>query len=392
MASGGDEIWVKRGTYGLSSSIFVPIKVGIYGGFAGSEIQRDQRDWRRNITKIDGNYSVYHCFYIVASATIDGFTITRGNATGEAELGDDSGGGFFITQCAPTIANCSIIDNFAIGGAGIFNYFYSSPVITNCTIAGNSSGYGGGGIFNESDSSPIITNSIITGNIADTAGGGGIWNLGYSSPVITNCTIEGNNATSGAGGIWNQDYSYPDITNSIIWGNTDEPQMYSNATSTPVVTYCDFQGGYIGEGNIDSDPLFVSGDNYHLQESSPCIDKGDNSAPELPGIDFDGNSRVIDGDSDGTATVDMGADEFISSIADGDVAPLGNRDGIVNVGDALVALRFALDLETPTEEDKKHGDVAPLDAQGQPNPDGQISVGDALVILRIALGIISFGY
>jgi hypothetical protein len=74
----------------------------------------------------------------------------------------------------------------------------------------------------------------------------------------------------------------------------------------------------------------------------------------------------------------------------GDVAPLGSRDGKVNVGDALVALRFALGLETPTQEDMGHGDVAPLDASGQPDPDGVINVGDALVILRKALGIISF--
>ena len=80
----------------------------------------------------------------------------------------------------------------------------------------------------------------------------------------------------------------------------------------------------------------------------------------------------------------------VSSLCDGDVAPLGNRDGTVNVGDALVALRFALGLETPTQEDMGHGDVAPLDAGGQPDPDGIINVGDALVILRKALGIIGF--
>jgi len=43
----------------------------------------------------------------------------------------------------------------------------------------------------------------------------------------------------------------------------------------------------------------------------------------------------------------------------GDVAPLGNRDGKVNVGDSLVCLRFALGLEIPTQEDILHGDVAP---------------------------------
>ncbi len=81
-----------------------------------------------------------------------------------------------------------------------------------------------------------------------------------------------------------------------------------------------------------------------------------------------------------------GADLYPS----GDLAPRGNRDGQVNVGDALVALRFAVGLETPTQEDMHYGDVAPLDSTGRPDPDGIINSGDALVILRKALGIISF--
>jgi hypothetical protein len=79
----------------------------------------------------------------------------------------------------------------------------------------------------------------------------------------------------------------------------------------------------------------------------------------------------------------------LSHIPSGDVAPLGNRDGEVDVGDALLALRFALDLEPghPTADELSYGDVAPLDDNDQPNPDGQITVGDALVILRKALGL-----
>ena len=77
----------------------------------------------------------------------------------------------------------------------------------------------------------------------------------------------------------------------------------------------------------------------------------------------------------------------VSHKADGDLAPLGNRDGVVDVGDALVGLRFALGLLTPTQEDIYHGDTAPLDNTGEPVPDGQINVGDALVILQMALGI-----
>jgi len=80
----------------------------------------------------------------------------------------------------------------------------------------------------------------------------------------------------------------------------------------------------------------------------------------------------------------------LSQTPDGDVAPLGARDGTVNVGDALVALRFALGLESPTPDDSIHVDVAPLDADNKPNPDGVITVGDALVILRKALGLVYF--
>jgi len=94
-------------------------------------------------------------------------------------------------------------------------------------------------------------------------------------------------------------------------------------------------------------------------------------------------SEINAGFSAGTCNITLSCD-----IPDGDVAPLGNRDGKVNVGDSLVCLRFALGLETPTQEDTAHGDVAPLDSNNQPNPDGQINVGDALVILRMALGII----
>ena len=82
----------------------------------------------------------------------------------------------------------------------------------------------------------------------------------------------------------------------------------------------------------------------------------------------------------------------LSQIPSGDIAPLGTPDGQVNVGDALVALRFSLGLEPghPTADELSYGDVAPLHDNHQPNPDGQITVGDALVILRKALGLVNW--
>jgi hypothetical protein len=58
-------------------------------------------------------------------------------------------------------------------------------------------------------------------------------------------------------------------------------------------------------GNITNDPAFVnlSGEDFHLQSASPCINSGDN-AYVTTSTDFDGNPRIVGG------TVDIGAYEY----------------------------------------------------------------------------------
>lgn len=78
------------------------------------------------------------------------------------------------------------------------------------------------------------------------------------------------------------------------------------------------------------------------------------------------------------------------SIASGDLAPIDNPDGVVNVGDALVALRYAMGMNyAPSPTSLKFGDVSPM-ARGRPTPDGKLTISDALMILRKAMGVQNF--
>ena len=62
------------------------------------------------------------------------------------------------------------------------------------------------------------------------------------------------------------------LSNSILWNNSPY-QIYSYNNNISV-TYSDIQDGWTGTGNINSNPQFIGGDDFHLQLGSPCIDAG----------------------------------------------------------------------------------------------------------------------
>jgi len=249
-------------------------------------------------------------FYLHSDETtesvVKGFTITGADSSGiycsnssptitnctiEGNTAKSHGGGIYcIYDSNPAITNCTIADNTAyLYGGGIYSSIYSgsNPTITNCTIADNTAYYYGGGIYCHRGA-PTITNCTITGNTAEESHGGGIYCSG-SDPTITNCTVTGNSAVAGyGGGIYCAYNSKPTITNCILWADT--PDEVYVVSGKPVVRYSNVQGGYPGRGNIDADPLWVSGplgDFYLSQreagqpEDSPCVDAGKGKAKKL---------------------------------------------------------------------------------------------------------------
>jgi len=204
--------------------------------------------------------------------------------------------------------------------------------LTNNTITGNTSGGWAGGVYACTYSETgiagdvILTNNIITGNTAYDYGGGVdvITNSASGTAgniILTNNTITENIANSRGGGL--SIYQPADrnsyVYNNIIWGNTapEGGDIYFSPWGPGIPNgynndYSDMYGSWTNYGNnINEDPLFVGGDNCQLQDISPCIDAGDNFAPELPEFDFVGSLRIIDGDGDATAVVDMGAYEYV---------------------------------------------------------------------------------
>ena len=66
-----------------------------------------------------------------------------------------------------------------------------------------------------------------------------------------------------------------------------------------------------------------------------------------------------------------------------------NNDGVVDIRDAMAALRMSLGMDPISAQALAHGDVAPL-ANGVPQPDGTIDAGDVLLILRKVVGMADF--
>jgi len=357
-ASSGDQIWVAEGVYypdeganqtdnDPTSSFRLLDNVEVYGGFSGNESSLGGRDWENNTTVLSGdadknnvldNGNVTNVVFAgsnVSSSTIDGFTITGGNARGF--FPENSGGGLLI-EGVVSVTNSIITENSAEGtgvGGGILTY--NGQLTLESSIVKNNSADIGGGIGVTLPASAVLINVDISSNNARLVAG--ILNQG--STTATNTTITGNNAMQISGGVETSGSNAQlTVHNSVIWNNTvngDPNRATSNVylnpgsdftTNTATYTYSlignsggsnswDTDLGTDGGNNIDADPLFADPANgdYSLTFKSPAINAGSNQAYTNAGgdlandTDLAGNSRLFEG-APNPDVIDMGAYEF----------------------------------------------------------------------------------
>jgi hypothetical protein len=305
----GDEIRVAGGIYapdqdeagnviaGDRTATFQLISgVEVTGGYAGlaNPADPDERDINRYESTLTGdllgndgfsfqnneenNYHVVTGSWTDATAILDGFTISGGNAPGLGSwpVHDDNGGGVTIANGSPTLSNCLFLANSAsYRGGGLHISHYDSPgspsaTLHNCTFRGNYAGDEGGGMFTGT-SDPTLTQCTFEGNSAGYKGGG-LYNS-HSNSLITECTFEGNFLTIGShgGGMYNW-YGAPLVSNCTFAGNIgyDGGGLVTYSSDT-VVTGCEFTGNTrwalrAGVGVVVRNSVFR--DNYNALDAA----------------------------------------------------------------------------------------------------------------------------
>lgn len=334
----GGEVWVKAGNY--TNTLLVRPFTHVFGGFAGTETNRSQRDGRTQVTVLDGGSqgSVAQVLGLSAGETLDGFTIRNGfaDAGGGLLVGGDvrishnrielnqsgnpasataarGGAGLFSAGGDPVIVNNTFTRNLAFsrsatipaegaalkvvaGEPTIANNVFLANFVTNTAAGGEAAG---GAVFIGDQAVPLLANNTFLGNHAtpranpDAADLGGAihWAQGTNAPTKAGRVVNNLIAYNRSGFRFARGTT-PEFRNNLVWAN-DRGDFLGLADPTGAA------------GNRRADPHLAARHlDPHLAAHSPARDAGDGSLVQADWLDVDSAPRVA-----GSA-VDIGADEF----------------------------------------------------------------------------------
>jgi len=341
----GSEIWVAKGIYSPGDSttdtFTIPDDVKVYGGFAGNETSKDDRDYVANKTYLSGYSGTVRNNKIVTmgdKTILDGFIVKEGKRGIEGDdddftvlncmiLNNNTYEGIRATNGNITVKWCVIKENEREGiyhsGSG------KTLTVNNCKIGGNT----WNGIYTSYSIATILNSLIYTNG----SGGSGYYGIKLhqpsDNPEIRNSTIvyntnEGINYTGS---------NAPIIRNDILWRNDSEDGFIQlgncSATYSCITDPNDPNGVASGadvpddDNNISCDPNFAYDyaqfGYYHLDSGSACVDKGDPCDSCTGEKDIDNANRIYN------VIVDMGADEVDCNDTCNDMD--FSADGLVNL-------------------------------------------------------------
>lgn len=292
-----------------------------------------------NILTIDGGAGINRIFYTnQANVAVSGVTLQGGNGAGELNTG--LGGAIYVFKGTITLDSVVVQNNGGAAvesGGGIFLNLTTNSSIANSTFTGNSSLQCGG--FTNVSGTLVIVNTTVSGNSASFGGaaGGGFCNGG--GLTVRNSTVTDNSASSGSGGgVYNLASLF--IGNTIISANTASAQPEIRNESAVISEGNNLIGDFAGDATdtfnsityqtaagtadiLDTPPMLGALQNNGgatptraLLAGSPAIEKGNNDLAfniltnTALTTDQRGLARIVDGDGNGTATVDIGAFEL----------------------------------------------------------------------------------
>jgi uncharacterized repeat protein (TIGR01451 family) len=262
-----------------------------------------------------------------------------------------NGGGADVGANSVFVEIAGFVDNSATNGAGLHvreNFFDLG--IVNAGFAGNAASGDGGALATESNfgATVTLTNNTIYGNGAVGRGGGALVTIGGSTGrarLYNNILYANTDAIAGFDVFIDND-PFSDIPAEV--------QFFNNAI-TELTGFPDLSKAFgivsssalTAGGNIDDEPVLPNinqpDPDPDQAASSPTIDAGDNAAPLVPSEDYAGDSRPLDGDLDGTATVDIGMDEFVPGAlpdqADLTVTKTDSPDPVTGGNEVTYAIR-----------------------------------------------------
>ncbi len=201
VASEGETIKVATGSYtdthtvaALGGPVVVELTktVALCGGYDTSFTEPP--DAGAHPTILDAQGAARVLYVSGAAPTIEGFTITGGQASG-------SGAGVYVSAASPTLSGNVVTDNVSnYAGGGIYVYGGAS-ILEGNVIVSNTADWGGGLCILE-NADVLVAGNLIVDNLAELTGGG-IHLESHTSvtPHIVRNTFRHNIANSQGGGL-----------------------------------------------------------------------------------------------------------------------------------------------------------------------------------------------